>query len=268
MKLRFACVLTRRRTADPRSAIGAARFSMFSMATPGRTHPTSLSAARQLQPRRSAISIHGDDGTASASLDLHARLAQQLESCRAQRSTATTPCCRPIRSLAPGRRRRHLVYPGPVDRALECDHAQARSRGCRAIEIPALSNWHGSCARRTPTTWNIVQAVLAMFTQQPFFYTLTPPKLADDSVDEFLFDTETRILRPLRLGFRSIGARRGHTGAGGHRISRRDAESLWGLLDIAAKRRACLDGSVDRGTGLGAHRSHGGDRTAGASSAD
>jgi transglutaminase-like putative cysteine protease len=35
-----------------------------------------------------------------------------------------------------------------------------------------------------------VQAVLAMFTQQPFFYTLTPPKLSDDSVDEFLFNTK------------------------------------------------------------------------------
>jgi hypothetical protein len=29
-----------------------------------------------------------------------------------------------------------------------------------------------------------------MFTQQPFFYTLTPPKLSDDSVDEFLFNTK------------------------------------------------------------------------------
>jgi protein-glutamine gamma-glutamyltransferase len=35
-----------------------------------------------------------------------------------------------------------------------------------------------------------VQAVLAMFTQQAFFYTLTPPKLSDDSVDEFLFNTK------------------------------------------------------------------------------
>jgi len=35
-----------------------------------------------------------------------------------------------------------------------------------------------------------VQAVLAMFRQQPFFYTLNPPKLSDDSVDEFLFDTK------------------------------------------------------------------------------
>jgi transglutaminase-like putative cysteine protease len=36
----------------------------------------------------------------------------------------------------------------------------------------------------------LVSAVLSMFRQQPFFYTLTPPKLSDDSVDEFLFDTK------------------------------------------------------------------------------
>jgi protein-glutamine gamma-glutamyltransferase len=35
-----------------------------------------------------------------------------------------------------------------------------------------------------------VHAVLDMFTQQAFYYTLTPPKLSDDSVDEFLFDTK------------------------------------------------------------------------------
>ena len=34
-----------------------------------------------------------------------------------------------------------------------------------------------------------VQAVLQLFREKPFFYTLTPPKLADDSVDEFLFET-------------------------------------------------------------------------------
>jgi protein-glutamine gamma-glutamyltransferase len=41
-----------------------------------------------------------------------------------------------------------------------------------------------------PDDMDYVRAVLAMFTQQPFYYTLTPPKLADDSVDEFLFGTK------------------------------------------------------------------------------
>jgi transglutaminase-like putative cysteine protease len=35
-----------------------------------------------------------------------------------------------------------------------------------------------------------VRAVLGMFAQQQFYYTLRPPKLADNSVDSFLFDTK------------------------------------------------------------------------------
>jgi len=41
-----------------------------------------------------------------------------------------------------------------------------------------------------PDEMDYVRAVLGMFTQQAFYYTLTPPKLAGDSVDEFLFDTK------------------------------------------------------------------------------
>jgi protein-glutamine gamma-glutamyltransferase len=41
-----------------------------------------------------------------------------------------------------------------------------------------------------PDDMDYVRAVLSMFTEQPFYYTLTPPKLADDSVDGFLFDTK------------------------------------------------------------------------------
>jgi transglutaminase-like putative cysteine protease len=41
-----------------------------------------------------------------------------------------------------------------------------------------------------PDDADYIRAVLGMFTQQPFYYTLTPPKLAGNSVDEFLFDTK------------------------------------------------------------------------------
>jgi transglutaminase-like putative cysteine protease len=41
-----------------------------------------------------------------------------------------------------------------------------------------------------PDDADYVRAVLTLFNQQPFYYTLTPPKLADDSVDGFLFDTK------------------------------------------------------------------------------
>jgi protein-glutamine gamma-glutamyltransferase len=47
-----------------------------------------------------------------------------------------------------------------------------------------------SLRREHPDDAQFVGAVLAMFTQQPFYYTLTPPKLADDSVDAFLFDSK------------------------------------------------------------------------------
>jgi len=41
-----------------------------------------------------------------------------------------------------------------------------------------------------PETMEFVQSVLSMIREQPFFYTLTPPKLSDDSVDDFLFGTK------------------------------------------------------------------------------
>jgi protein-glutamine gamma-glutamyltransferase len=41
-----------------------------------------------------------------------------------------------------------------------------------------------------PDDMELVGAVLNMFRQQPFFYTLTPPKLSDNSVDDFLFNTK------------------------------------------------------------------------------
>ncbi|HEY2145469.1 MAG TPA: DUF3488 and transglutaminase-like domain-containing protein [Steroidobacteraceae bacterium] len=41
-----------------------------------------------------------------------------------------------------------------------------------------------------PDDMDYVHAVLDMFTQQSFFYTLTPPQLGRDSVDEFLFGTK------------------------------------------------------------------------------
>lgn len=44
--------------------------------------------------------------------------------------------------------------------------------------------------RGHPEDMDYVQAVLNMFAQEAFYYTLTPPKLAGDSVDEFLFGTK------------------------------------------------------------------------------
>jgi protein-glutamine gamma-glutamyltransferase len=41
-----------------------------------------------------------------------------------------------------------------------------------------------------PEDMDYVHAVLDMFRRQPFFYTLTPPRLNEDSVDGFLFDSK------------------------------------------------------------------------------
>ncbi len=41
-----------------------------------------------------------------------------------------------------------------------------------------------------PDDLDYVHAVLSMFTQQTFYYTLSPPKPAGDAVDSFLFDTK------------------------------------------------------------------------------
>jgi transglutaminase-like putative cysteine protease len=41
-----------------------------------------------------------------------------------------------------------------------------------------------------PDDSGYIAAVLAMFHSQPYYYTLTPPRLAEDSVDGFLFDTK------------------------------------------------------------------------------
>ena len=41
-----------------------------------------------------------------------------------------------------------------------------------------------------PDVMEFVQSVLTMIREQPFFYTLTPPKLSDNSVDDFLFETK------------------------------------------------------------------------------
>jgi hypothetical protein len=46
-----------------------------------------------------------------------------------------------------------------------------------------------SLAARYGSSEEIVDAVLAMFRREQFFYTLNPPVLGSDSVDEFLFET-------------------------------------------------------------------------------
>ena len=99
-----------------------------------------------------------------------------------------------------------------------------------------------------------------MFTQQPFYYTLTPPKLADDSVDAFLFETKRGFCEHYASAFavlmRAAGIpARVVTGYQGGTFNR-----LRGLLDPAAKRCARMGRGLDRRTRMAAGRSHLGDR--------
>ena len=135
------------------------------------------------------LSIHRDDGTASASMDIHARLAEQLESCPARSSTSdytlmqAEPLSRPVD-----------VVGASYTKVQSTEPLNARTRN-RDLRLPGDRNPRTKALARElrgthADDMEFVQAVLAMFAQQPFFYTLTPPKLSDDSVDEFLFNTK------------------------------------------------------------------------------
>jgi hypothetical protein len=54
-----------------------------------------------------------------------------------------------------------------------------------------------------------VADVLAMFREQEFYYTLTPPRLERDSVDDFLFNTRRGFCGHLRVVLHDAHAGRG-----------------------------------------------------------
>lgn len=73
----------------------------------------------------------------------------------------------------------------------EDDHQAAQ----RNLQLPAGGNprarAHGQgLAVRYPDRAALVAALLAQFRSQSYYYTLTPPRLGSDRVDEFLFDTK------------------------------------------------------------------------------
>jgi transglutaminase-like putative cysteine protease len=69
-----------------------------------------------------------------------------------------------------------------------------RVRRARALALPAttsvrLRGLAESWRTAARTDGDIVRAALAYFSREPFFYTLTPPRLGRDPVDQFLFET-------------------------------------------------------------------------------
>jgi transglutaminase-like putative cysteine protease len=98
-----------------------------------------------------------------------------------------------------------LVQPNPISQPIDIvatsyTHVRAAlplSAGMRwrDTQLPADRNPRTlelaqQLRRAHPDDMGYVQAVLDLFAQQEFFYTLTPPRLAQNSVDEFLFDTK------------------------------------------------------------------------------
>jgi len=98
----------------------------------------------------------------------------------------------------------NLVTPEPITSASQYELRSARSyrlepslppqRRQRALELPAdaaprarelAAGW----ARAADGPSGIVDRALSLFREQPFYYTLSPPILNNDSVDQFLFET-------------------------------------------------------------------------------
>lgn len=64
------------------------------------------------------------------------------------------------------------------------------------LQLPSTSNprarqFAQKLQAQTKNTDELVQTLLRHFNQQPYYYTLTPPTLGDDSVDQFMFDTRS-----------------------------------------------------------------------------
>ncbi len=97
-----------------------------------------------------------------------------------------------------------LVQGGPVSRPVDVSArshthvstAQALSATARRRDTQLPSNRNprsialsAELRRSHPDDLGLVQAALDLFRREEFFYTLSPPPLGENSVDEFLFDT-------------------------------------------------------------------------------
>lgn len=55
---------------------------------------------------------------------------------------------------------------------------------------PATRAWVAQLAQSAPDPISLVETIMRYFREHPFFYTLRPPPLAQDPVDQFLFQTQ------------------------------------------------------------------------------
>ena len=97
--------------------------------------------------------------------------------------TQTTPVSTPTDIVATSYT--HSEAAQPITPGMrQRDTRLSRNHNPRTLELAA------NMRSEHPDDLDYIHAVLDMFHEQPFYYTLTPPLLADDSVDGFLFDSK------------------------------------------------------------------------------
>lgn len=105
-----------------------------------------------------------------------------------------------------------------------------------------------------PSDSAYIERLLEWFNAEAFIYTLNPPLLGRDTVDEFLFGERRGFCEHFASAF-VVLLRAAGIPARGDRLPGRRAQSLRGLPAGAPVRCPCLGRGVDRGTRLGTVRS-------------
>tara|TARA_R110002126_G_scaffold163858_1_gene311737 strand:- start:1607 stop:3544 length:1938 start_codon:yes stop_codon:yes gene_type:complete len=79
-----------------------------------------------------------------------------------------------------------VLSPVPVDLATE------QTLNSRTVNAnPQTRQLATDLAAKTNTTSELITEISALFRQQPYFYSLNPPRLGENSIDAFLFDSRT-----------------------------------------------------------------------------
>ncbi len=80
-----------------------------------------------------------------------------------------------------------VSWPDAVRETTLSDSARSQALQLPAKGNPEAREWAADLHRRYPRTDALVDAMLSYFTEQPFHYTLKPPTLGPNSIDDFLF---------------------------------------------------------------------------------
>jgi transglutaminase-like putative cysteine protease len=163
---------------------------------------------------------------------------------------------RPINAVLQYDARSYPRYRAGDDLALALRNASLRLPPNRN---PRSAEFARSLRERAGSDTAYVQAVLELFREEEFYYTLTPPGLARDSVDDFLFNTRqgfcghfasafTNLMRAAGIPSRVVGGYQGGdwNPIGGYMIVRQSHAHAWSevWLPGAGWRRVDPTGAV------------------------